>query len=1308
VTTVDNAGNWSAPYTYGPWQLDTTDPAAPSVSGTTPTNDTTPTWNWSTGGGGNGTYRYRLDNSDLSTGATETTATGHTPPEDLPEGAHTLYVQERDAAGNWSASGSFTILIDITAPIITTAASATNLTTTTATIEWQTDGIANSIVEYGLTNSYGLIKSDVAVVTDHTITLTGLTSGTIYHFRVGSVDPVGNGPTYSNDATFTTVPVIPMYSVSGLTRYSNTPMGNVDIELRSDPDGDNNYNIVEKTTTSDANGVYSLENVTNGDYQIWVLGPSSDYIASLEYSLTVENTDIENLNLQLEKNITLISPTDGSSIVTTTPTLTWDGLAEAASFSVQVNHLTGSARNVVHYVTEGINAESYTLPSQLTDGTLQDGETYTWQIEAFDADYYRIGRTDPEFSFTLVLPKDPDGDGIFDDDDNCPLIPNPNQTDTDTNGTGDVCEGLIALYELNGSSLDSTGLNADMELINTTFVDNHLYLNGVYDYGCPDFGYKASATIPEFNFDAFTISLEFNPEQWGLVDHPSCSGDSANIIAGSRFNRWLRLWWSNGDLTLLLNNQGGSNDFIHTYSGVDLSEDQWHRVVASIDPTSRNIVVFLDGKNLGSVSLPADFILFPGTENSLTFTDYSTGRTFFGLVDNLMVFDQALSATEIYGLYQGTDHRDTDGDGTPNSIDPDDDDDGLSDDDETGVYFTDPLSTDTDGDNFSDGNEVNIHGTDPNNNEDYPLAPGVMFVDGTNGDDADSGRNWAYAKKTIQAAIIDANKNDEIEVAQGTYPEAIDFLGKAIRLYSSGGPDVTTIDGTGHYHVVQCVNGEGPDTVLEGFTISGGNANGTGIDSGGGGMLNDNSSPTVTDCIFTSNYASRGGGMLNDNNSNPTVTDCIFTSNTGEYGGGMYNAYGSHSTVTNCTFENNSASWFGGGMDNKDSNPTVTNCSFISNYGYYGGGMFNETASSPNVTNCTFAGNTAWYGGGQGGGMHITANSNPTVTNCIFWGNTPDEITVVESDPSITYSNVQGGWPDTDNTNINTDPLFVIAADGDLRLLWGSPCIDTGDNTAIPAGITTDFEGEQRIFDGDNNAIATIDMGADEYNNSPPLADAGLDKTAQEGSYVNLNGSGSSDPDDGDGIESYNWVQLSGPSVILEAAGPPGELGAAVDFLAPTVGADGETLVFQLTVSDTFGSQSTDDCIVTIISISNDFDNDGMTDVYEEANGLDSLVDDAGGDPDGDGWPSLAEFQDNQKKANDGSDQKPMTAATIRISQSSSSAEPMPTTTTWATVPTRSRLCTERSQESTPCLMRITRFSWARAFTTSVGSPTPP
>ena len=123
---------------------------------------------------------------------------------------------------------------------------------------------------------------------------------------------------------------------------------------------------------------------------------------------------------------------------------------------------------------------------------------------------------------------------------------------------------------------------------------------------------------------------------------------------------------------------------------------------------------------------------------------------------------------------------------------------------------------------------------------------------------------------TIQTAInAAATSGDEIEVAPGTYNEAINFNGKPVRLYSSGGPEATIIDGTGNYHVVQCISGEDPNTIIEGFTITGGDANGPILDDRlGGGMFNYAASPTVTNCIFIENAAIHGGGMYNNQSKN--------------------------------------------------------------------------------------------------------------------------------------------------------------------------------------------------------------------------------------------------------------------------------------------------------------------------------------------------------------------------------------------------------------------------------------------------------
>ena len=117
VQERDAAGNWSDSGLFA-ITVDTP-PTAPTVTGATPTNDPTPTWTWTAGGGGNGTYRYKLDDADLTSGATETTASDYTTSA-LGDGTYTLYVQERDAEGNWSNSGSFAITVDTTAPTLGT------------------------------------------------------------------------------------------------------------------------------------------------------------------------------------------------------------------------------------------------------------------------------------------------------------------------------------------------------------------------------------------------------------------------------------------------------------------------------------------------------------------------------------------------------------------------------------------------------------------------------------------------------------------------------------------------------------------------------------------------------------------------------------------------------------------------------------------------------------------------------------------------------------------------------------------------------------------------------------------------------------------------------------------------------------------------------------------------------------------------------------------------------------------------------------------------------------------------------------
>jgi hypothetical protein len=95
------------------------------------------------------------------------------------------------------------------------------------------------------------------------------------------------------------------------------------------------------------------------------------------------------------------------------------------------------------------------------------------------------------------------------------------------------------------------------------------------------------------------------------------------------------------------------------------------------------------------------------------------------------------------------------------------------------------------------------------------------------------------------------------------------------------------------------------------------------------------------------------------------------------------------------------------------------------------------------------------------------------------------------------------------------------------------------------------------------------------WDNEPPVANAGSNQTVAEGVTVTLNGSGSSDPDNG--IATYTWMQTSGPSVTLSSI-------SAVNptFTSPDVTQSGASLAFRLTVTDNGGLQSSDTCIVNV------------------------------------------------------------------------------------------------------------------------------
>lgn len=157
-------------------------------------------------------------------------------------------------------------------------------------------------------------------------------------------------------------------------------------------------------------------------------------------------------------------------------------------------------------------------------------------------------------------------------------------------------------------------------------------------------------------------------------------------------------------------------------------------------------------------------------------------------------------------------------------------------------------------------------------------------------------------------------------------------------------------------------------------------------------------------------------------------------------------------------------------------------CAFVGNdspdagAGASVGGLNGEFA----VRNCTFAANSS---GSGAGGLFISSTASPDIVqNCILVANSgmPGSeqlgINAANTLATVSYSNVEGGFPGTGN--IDVDPLFANLAGGDVHLAMGSPCIDAGDpNVAVLTA--ADFEGDPRVLG------AGVDLGADEVGAAP-------------------------------------------------------------------------------------------------------------------------------------------------------------------------------------------------------------------------------
>lgn len=406
----------------------------------------------------------------------------------------------------------------------------------------------------------------------------------------------------------------------------------------------------------------------------------------------------------------------------------------------------------------------------------------------------------------------------------------------------------------------------------------------------------------------------------------------------------------------------------------------------------------------------------------------------------------------------------------------------------------------------------------------------------------------------------------------------------------------------------------------------------------GGGLEIDEASPTIQECSFAGNSSNFGGGGLSIWSGNPQIQESSFSQNqdSGTYGGGGVFTYLSSAVFTNCEFEGNFAN-YGAGAYLIQQAPTFENCTFTSNAqsdetkSGGGAGIFNYDAATT-ISGCTFSWNSAEVGGAVYNYFSDLAASNPKILNSIFTRN-------------FTLNSGQGGAMANWNVHpsiFNSSFTFNSAAFGGA--IWNKSTSVGGilvnslfaENSATDSGgaiycppdsYHCTFAGNtanagSAIFDVSGKVLRNcILFGNTASSEGNPISGdiLNVNYCLVEGGYV---GTGNLDTDP-------MFADPTSGDYTLSPSSPAINVGDVAVVPADLLDLDEDTDVTETVPLDLMGNPRIYENGVDMGAYEfyiQDDDQDQLPDSWESTYGLNTSVNDAEEDPDGDGFTNLAEY----------------------------------------------------------------------------------